>query len=501
MAEVKYAFLADGCDIWRDVAVNLDVRFGATPSLWLGHPRHIDFASERFPQCAVLDERELNIGVFERTGMAPIPHSVRESSAFLRFEIAALYSLQRNEIHRDVGFLDRRTYISSLSDFLWGRLVASEATHVIAAQAPHTAAGLLLVGMFEALGIEMLHFDQVSVGPFMVPRIGLRYGEVAVPNGTASKDASSFEDEVRQWITLFRSQVSGRRFAPSEERKSGFESDLSGPLGIARRLRFARQEITVGHVADGSEIAPSGALANRGKIIGAAQSVRRRSKAIRALRSAYDRHASPLGDQRDFALFLLHYEPEKTTVPDGGLNGDQLAAVRTAASTLPAGMSLLVKEHPSQLMYVAHGHTGRTPGFYRELSTIDNVTLVDRRASNWDLIDRAKMVFTVTGTVGLEATFVATPVVYFGFPWYAGLEGTFALGDIRSAKANVTQALESPASAGDTTVENLVSLIARSSIPGVISPGRERYFQRLGWEPGSTVEPPTILAATHLGLI
>ena len=501
MTGVRYAFYADGTDLWRDLAVQLQERFGAEPAIWLGHPRHIEFASRRFPSCEVLDERELNIGNFERSGMAPLPHRVRESSAFLRFESAALYSLQRNEIHRPIGYLERRTYISSLSDYLWGRLVSAEVEHVVAAQAPHTAAGLLLVGMFEALGVEMLHFDQVSVGPFMVPRLGLAYREVPIPVGRQDQSRAPEESEVRRWVERFRTQVTGRRFAPSEERKSVFERDISGPVGFARRVRFARSEVVrSGARLDSPEIAPQPRLSRLGPTIRAVRSVRTRTSAIKHLQSTYDAVAQALGQQRDFALFLLHYEPEKTTVPDGGLNGDQLAAVRTAASTLPEGMRLLVKEHPSQLMYVANGHTGRIPGFYRELARIEGVELVDRRVSNWDLIDRAQVVFTVTGTVGLEATFVDTPVVYFGYPWYAGLEGSYSLGDVGTASATVGAALIDGAPPGEVTAERLVDLIMRNAIDGVISPGSVRHLERAGWEAAQHVEPALSVVAGHLGL-
>jgi hypothetical protein len=498
---VRYAFYADGTDLWRDLSIELQERFGAEPAIWLGHPRHVEFASRRFPSCEVLDERELNIGNFERTRMAPLPHRVRESSAFLRFENAALYSLQRNAVHRDIGYLERRTYVSSLSDYLWGRLSSSGVEHVVAAQAPHTAAGLLLVGMFEALGIEMLHFDQVSLGPFMMPRRGLGYREVPIPLDDQGRSIGPHEPEVRRWVDNFRSQVTARRFAPTEERKSAFEHGINGPIGVVRRLRstwsgLARHD----KVLDSPEVSLHPEPGRLGTAMQVARSVRTRSSSIAQLKNAYDLLARPLGDRREFALFLLHYEPEKTTVPDGGLNGDQLAAVRTAASTLQDNVSLLVKEHPSQLMYVANGHTGRIPEFYRELTRIDGVGLVDRRASNWDLIDRASVVFTVTGTVGLEATFVDTPVVYFGYPWYAGLDGSYALGDVGSASATVAAALADRAPSGDATAENLVALISANAIDGVISPGRVRYFARAGWEPTQNVDPLTAVVARHLGL-
>jgi len=501
VAKVKYAFLADGCDLWRELAIELADQFAAEPLIWLGHPRHREFAEERFPECEVLDERELNVGNFARVGMAPLPHQVRGSSKFLRFESAAMYSLQRNEIHRSINFLDRRTYISSLSDFLWGRLSRSGVTHLVASQAPHTAAGLLLAGMFEALGIEMLHFDQVTVGPFMVPRLGLSYRDVGLDGLQYTPGARPESADVKHWVGVFRSQVEARRFAPSEEVNAGYESDTVGLSGLARRVRLAFLEMSSALPSVQSpEVAGTPFRSGVKRGVAALSSVSGRSRALRLLRSTYDACATEIRDRQNFALFLLHYEPEKTTVPDGGLNGDQLAAVRTAASSLPSGMKLLVKEHPSQLMYVAHGHTGRRPSFYRELGQIEGVELIDRRTSNWDLIDRASIVFTVTGTVGLEATLVDTPVVYFGFPWYAGLAGTYSLGDSGQARKTVERALGQRAPTGDAAVGHLVELIKETAVPGVISPGDARHFERLGWSRCEHVAGALGVVASYLGV-
>jgi hypothetical protein len=161
---VRYAFYADGTDLWRDLAVQLQERFGAEPAIWLGHPRHIEFASQRFPSCEVLDERELNIGLFDRSTRTGTPHDILGSAAFLRCQSAAVYSLQRNAIHRDIDYIDRLAFVSGLTDFLWAKLIKSGASHFVAAQAPHSAAGFLLTGMFDALGIEMLHLTKRKSG-------------------------------------------------------------------------------------------------------------------------------------------------------------------------------------------------------------------------------------------------------------------------------------------------------------------------------------------------
>ena len=48
-----------------------------------------------------------------------------------------------------------------------------------------------------------------------------------------------------------------------------------------------------------------------------------------------------------YAVYFLHHQPEMNTVPEAGLYCDQLQVIKKLASSLPAGIKLVVKEHPS----------------------------------------------------------------------------------------------------------------------------------------------------------
>jgi len=498
---VRYAFYADGTDLWRDLSIELQERFGAEPAIWLGHPRHIEFASRRFPSCEVLDERDLNIGLFGRSTRPSAPHDVLGSPAFLRCQSAAVYSLQRNAIHRDIDYLDRLVFVSGLTDFLWDRVRRSGATHFVAAQAPHSAAGFLLTGLFDALGIEMLHFDQAKIGPFMFPRLGLDYRAVSIDEVDASESGLLTPDIAKAWVDKFHQQVVGRRLAAVEERKSKIESGTSGARGLARKLINAENELRRQESPTrSSRVSLRSGLRGPGSVGRAVRSVHRRSQLISELRHAHDGAANPLGARAGFALFQLHFEPEKSTIPDGGLNLSQLAAIRIARESLPSDTELVVKEHPSQLSYVSHGFTGRSPSFYEALLGIPGVSLVSRSAPNWDLIERSCVVLTVTGTVAVEAAFVGIPSGHFGHPWYRGLNGSRALQDARTAPDVLREALEQRPAGGAATADDLVSLLARSAVLGVVSPGRLRHFERHGWEQVHDVNSVAMVVASHLGL-
>ena len=121
-----------------------------------------------------------------------------------------------------------------------------------------------------------------------------------------------------------------------------------------------------------------------------------------------------------FVFFALHYQPERTTMPDGGRFVDQELALRMISDCLPKGWTLLVKEHPSQFLWQTEGELGRDNAFYDRLASLSGVRLVPLEVESQALVERAAAVVTVTGTVGWEAALHGVPAITLAHPWYAG---------------------------------------------------------------------------------
>ena len=66
----------------------------------------------------------------------------------------------------------------------------------------------------------------------------------------------------------------------------------------------------------------------------------------------------------EFVYFALHFEPERTTNPDGGFFHDQFLAIIHLRKILPEDVNIFVKEHPSQFKVIDRGLKGRSPLFY-----------------------------------------------------------------------------------------------------------------------------------------
>jgi hypothetical protein len=130
------------------------------------------------------------------------------------------------------------------------------------------------------------------------------------------------------------------------------------------------------------------------------------AKAWRARRNRRSRlfHKPTLPPGRPFVLYTLHLEPEASIDVLGSPFCNQVELVRALARTLPVTHELWVKEHRVAL-------PNRSAAFYRELSAIPGVRLIDPFASSLALIPHAELVIAVTGTACYEAALLGWPAV------------------------------------------------------------------------------------------
>ena len=124
-----------------------------------------------------------------------------------------------------------------------------------------------------------------------------------------------------------------------------------------------------------------------------------------------------LVNQAPFAFYPLHFEPEVSVQVFGRPFQNQIEVVRNLALNLPIGMNLLVKEHPRSLGF-------RSVGYYKKLSKIPNVRLVDPCLTTHQVIRQADLIAVISGSTGFEALVLGKPVIAFGLPTYAKLPRT-----------------------------------------------------------------------------
>jgi hypothetical protein len=120
-----------------------------------------------------------------------------------------------------------------------------------------------------------------------------------------------------------------------------------------------------------------------------------------------------------YVYFPLHFQPELTTSVFGGIYCDQMLALEALSRKIPLGITIYVKENPIQ------GEFMRGSGFFERLAALKNVVLVPQETNTYQLIHKARLVATITGTAGWEAITGGVPVLVFGKAWYVSMPGVY----------------------------------------------------------------------------
>lgn len=120
--------------------------------------------------------------------------------------------------------------------------------------------------------------------------------------------------------------------------------------------------------------------------------------------------------KESYVYFPLHFEPELSLMLWAPYYTDQINVIFNIAQSLPINFKLYIKEHPAML-------TSRDREFYKKLKSIPNVRLIRPGLDSIDIIKRAKIVMTVTGTAAWEAVLLKVPTIIFGATYFDILSG------------------------------------------------------------------------------
>ena len=127
-----------------------------------------------------------------------------------------------------------------------------------------------------------------------------------------------------------------------------------------------------------------------------------------------------------FVLVALHYQPEETSCPTGGIYSDQALIINLLHNCLPSDVQIVVKEHRTQFYFSNESASGRTLDFYDRVKSISNrIHFVSVDDDPFKLIDRALATVTISGTIGWESAIRGTPALVFGRAWYEQMPRVF----------------------------------------------------------------------------
>lgn len=136
-----------------------------------------------------------------------------------------------------------------------------------------------------------------------------------------------------------------------------------------------------------------------------------------------------------FILFPLHKQPESSIDVLGDFVSNQLNLIENISRSLPIGFKLYVKEHSNAI-------GDRPMSFYKRLSNIPAVVLVSPYLDGFELMQKSKLIMTISGTMAYEAGLMGKGAITFAKMFFNDLPNINFCNDIHSLQSLIYQSLD-----------------------------------------------------------
>lgn len=161
-----------------------------------------------------------------------------------------------------------------------------------------------------------------------------------------------------------------------------------------------------------------------------------RRKKNRLLKKHYDPYCVQPDFSKKFIYFASSYQPEAVTGTNAGVYADLLLALEIINSILPDDWVIYYKENPTIFdgSPWAKGSLRRDKYYYKRINSYKKTKMISSEYDTFNLLDNAKAVVTVSGTVAWEAALRGTPSLSFGSAWYLGCRSIFWIKTVEDAQ-------------------------------------------------------------------
>ena len=469
----KYCYFMTGSQIWFDAAARLYREGIAKPVLWLGDDCHFEKARGMFGNDVVV--RMLDFVHYQQQ-INNVDYSGENigfflSDNYLRAKDRCLKMMDRTDLYGSFSRLDREVIFNKLSIWTLKNLEKSKPDALIMAEAPHSHAQYLIYEICLYLDIPTAKFNTWTPVPLMFlqdMKTGTRQKKSYKVPSAVDKNITK---ELEKYISLISDLAVKDGYEADYMERQRFDSLIvnkfksfikSGLIIFIKdiyfhmRMFYKKEYLHINPYKIG--------IYGRKKI----QRVRKKN-----LKDACEKNLDKLDLNQEFVYFPLHFEPERTTNPDGGRFHDQILAILELRKLLPSDVCIYVKEHPSQFYHPDKGSRGRSPLFYNLLKNIKNVKLIDPYENSIKILSHAMFVATVNGTVAIEAALIKKKALVFGYNWFHGCP------NIISWDSNIKyqEFLNIKTSNANEILDFFIQQKDLYSVPGCQNPSAEKSYK------------------------
>ncbi|GAA0547427.1 hypothetical protein ABNG02_06405 [Halorubrum ejinorense] len=420
----KALYCTSASDFWVDTVDNISKEADIQPCYWIVNSNEVDRdINNLFPDCVVHDIYDCRKGILpeEYSSFEFSEYPVDEDilTTFRETESTVLSMMDRADMGNatDEGFSygERlRHYHNLLSQ--WRYIIDKlEIDYSIFSDIPHNAATYVLYRVCREQGVETVLITRTTVNDRCYTRSRIHHTNDVFGN---ESDNDSLSPELKEYLDQIRGDYTTAE-PEYMQNQNPYLPNLNHSIReyIVKWWYFSPTSVLKRdkQLYSDSRMNKYSWLLYRFR----AEIYKQRLKHEYANRSIHPDLTNK------FLYFPLHYQPERTTSPEGGDFVNQYLAIELLANVLPNHIKIFVKEHPSQFSFQPDGDRGRTVEDYEFLNSINQVSLVEQNTSSFDLIDSSIAVSTVTGTAGWEGLVRLTPSLVFGDAWYSACPGCF----------------------------------------------------------------------------
>lgn len=388
---------------------------------WSGEKAELEEYGARFPGAVLHDHYEALHGIPARgidTALFPPPDAALIARLF---ECESTVLTMMNKRFERMPTSERKHLYYSELGYWHGVLTMYRPDVIVFPCAPHTVYDYILYALAKDRSIRTIFFELTAVGArslcmndFVIGALSLR-SALAQSRGTTAR-----EDELPSDIRRYYAWQTDRQRAHTPQYLEDQFRARRGLRSLGVRFRSVGKTLF-------SHKDPAALL----KVL---THVPRRY--MDNMRTEYARVARRPDLTRPFVFAPLGYQPERTTSPQGGVFVDQLLMVEMLAASVPAGWSILVKEHPAEWLHRGPDFFSyRYRGYYQQCASLRQVSVIPIDSDTEELILRAAAVAAVTSTAGFEAIVRGKPALLFGYPWYQHAPGLLRVSDAKTAAA------------------------------------------------------------------
>lgn len=399
-------------------------------------------------------------------------------NAFMRGDFASRYmealyfELNRSNSFDNLRFLERSHTARSLIFFWLRKYLKHGPTLVLFSEAPHNPIQLAAKFAADFLDIDQVWFQSTEpFAPFVLPRTS--HGILPVDfmphrdNDLHNSALQIMEDSIDAMISGTKTP----RVRAAEVQKK-----------TSQRIREKLTESLITNVHLNGDKKDRGPLDAFPKLVKKGNSRTRLGMYLINLelrkmfrKSFYGGLSNAPVDK--YVYFPLHFQPERTSIPEGPLVPFQPDLLAKAREFVAESHLLVVKEHPGQIArpFGFHGRSPLNTGF---ISQINGCQIANPNVDSRTLIAGSSLVITISGTSGLQGLLQGKKVGYFGEPWWQGAPGTFKLplnGQGRWVEDSELYEADSKIS----ITKEFLSNRAKSGFLGLLITGRENYFSQI----------------------